>query len=61
MDIKMSELIEDSDEEKCSKPCDPDGDCEVCAPYWERMKLEGFWDAQNHQWTSKGWREIVKS
>jgi len=48
---------EDSD---CMQPCDPDAGCSECAAYWDRMEHEGYWDRNNHRWTNKGWREVLK-
>ncbi len=28
--------------------------------YWQRMVEEGYWDNNEHKWTDKGWKEIVK-
>ncbi len=44
----------------CKQPCDPDVGCGECAGYWERMEDEGYWDRNNHRWTNKGWKEILK-
>ena len=55
----IEELEEEVEEEECQKPCPPNQACDGCAPYWERMRKEGFWD-DNIGWTLKGWREIIK-
>ncbi len=44
----------------CERPCDPNTGCPDCAEYWTRMEHEGFWDRSQHQWTDKGWREMLK-
>lgn len=49
-----------TDETDCREPCDPDVGCPHCAEYWQRMEREGFWDAERHRWTDRGWKEIVK-
>ena len=55
------EVVEDADEPTCDKPCDPDHACDECAPYWQRMQAEGFWNKQRHRWTDKGWAQITRS
>lgn len=52
------EALEQEDE--CRAPCDPDWHRPCCADYWERMAREGFWNMEEHRWTDKGWREIIK-
>jgi hypothetical protein len=47
-------------ESECQCPCDPATDCPECAAYWDRMVSEGYWDAEHHRWTDKGWKEITK-
>jgi hypothetical protein len=50
----------DDYENKCDGPCRPDDACPRCWSYWERMKSEGYWDAQRGQWTDKGWSDILR-
>jgi len=50
----------EDDDDICQKPCPPENPCEECAAYWERMKSEGYWDAQRHEWTAAGMREMLK-
>lgn len=50
----------DADDEKCCEPCDPNSGCGECADYWQRMEREGFWNMEKHEWTPRGWREIIK-
>jgi hypothetical protein len=51
---------DDDDESTCRSPCDPGAPCAECAGYWQRMVSEGLWDFEQHCWTDKGWREIIK-
>jgi hypothetical protein len=44
----------------CGGPCHPDAACPACESYWNRMKREGYWDAQRGQWTDKGWTDILR-
>ena len=56
----LGEGPQDDDEPKCGEPCDPVAACDGCVDYWQRMRAEGYWNAEQHRWTEKGWREIVK-
>lgn len=49
------------DESECQCPCDPDSGCEHCADYWQRMVDEGLWDMDRHEWTQKGWNQILRN
>ena len=57
----MTEQISTDDKSQCGRPCHPDSNCPECAPYWERMAREGYWDKERHAWTEKGWYELTKS
>jgi hypothetical protein len=50
----------EADEERCTKPCDPDLHRACCADYWARMEWEGFWEPRAHRWTERGWKELLK-
>jgi len=52
--------LRDEYEPTCGEPCDPVAACDGCVDYWQRMRAEGYWNAEQHRWTEKGWREIVK-
>jgi len=51
----------DPEEEEggCGRPCHPNQACDECAPYWQRMIREGYWDPRG-KWTNKGMREMCK-
>ena len=53
--------MEEIEDEKvqCQEPCNPALNQPCCIDYWERMRVEGYWD-DNKGWTDKGWREICK-
>lgn len=38
-------------------PCAPEETCSICAPYWDRMRTEGYW-RDGSGWTAKGLREM---
>lgn len=40
-------------------PCPPEAHCPKCAPYWARMREEGFWD-EDEGWTDKAMKEWMK-
>lgn len=44
---------------QCQRPCDPNAHCPDCAPYWDRMRAEGFW-MDGIGWTDAGLREMRK-
>ena len=54
-------MSDDENESECGKPCSPNSPCDECAPYWERMRAEGYWDQERHRWTDRGWREITRT
>jgi hypothetical protein len=56
----QSNTQENDPEAGCEEPCDPESSCDFCAPYWQRMVSEGYWDRERHCWTHKGWKEITK-
>jgi len=49
-----------AEESQCEHPCDPNNACEECAPYWQDMEAQGYWDRAKHQWTDKGFRRILE-
>ncbi len=53
-------MAEEDEQEECQQPCNPNSGCEYCAVYWQRMEQDGYWDRGKHQWTNKGWREMLK-
>ncbi len=58
---ELAPSIPDEEESVCRLPCDSDTGCPECSTtYWQRMVEEGYWDNNEHKWTDKGWKEIVK-
>lgn len=47
-------------ESGCGNPCSPENPCEECDGYWLRMREEGLWDFAKHEWSNKGWKEMIK-
>lgn len=54
-----NESNDDDESNDCQKPCDPQTRCPYCADYWERMRVEGFWN-DTTGWTDKGMKEMLK-
>lgn len=51
---------EDQGAEDCGRPCPPELNRDCCSDYWHRMVNEGYWDADRHEWTAKGMKEMCK-
>lgn len=52
--------FDDIPEDRCENPCPAEHACPECGAYWQRMVIEGLWDAGQMCWTARAIKEACK-